>query len=114
MQQVHLGTQLGVQHHGAVHVPHRTVRGALQHLHQETTITRKAGSFTLEECLARLVREGAIEWQAAHGRDVRRDLARAVVGSGFGLLELRLVRMSLEEVFLSLTTEESPVEEAHA
>jgi ABC-2 type transport system ATP-binding protein len=45
---------------------------------------------------------------------VRRDLARAVVGSGFGLLELRPVRMSLEEVFLSLTTEEQPVEEAHA
>jgi len=45
-------------------------KNALQHLHQETTITRKAGSFTLEECLARLVREGAIEWQAAHGRAV--------------------------------------------
>ena len=47
------------------------------------------------------------------GRDVRRDLARAVVGSGFGLLELRPMRMSLEEMFLSLTTEEQPVEEAH-
>ena len=45
-------------------------KNALQHLHQETTITRKAGSFTLEECLARLVREGAVEWQAAHGRAV--------------------------------------------
>ena len=45
-------------------------KNALQHLHQETTITRKAGSFTLEECLARLVREGAVEWLAAHGRAV--------------------------------------------
>lgn len=45
-------------------------KNALQHLHQETTITRKAGSFTLEECLARLVREAAIEWQTAHGRAV--------------------------------------------
>jgi twitching motility protein PilT len=45
-------------------------KNALQHLHQETTITRKAGSFTLEECLARLVREGTVEWQAAHGRAV--------------------------------------------
>jgi twitching motility protein PilT len=45
-------------------------KNALQHLHQETTITRKAGSFTLEECLARLVREGAVEWQTAHGRAV--------------------------------------------
>ena len=30
-------------------------RNALQHLHQETTITRKAGSFTFEESLAHLV-----------------------------------------------------------
>src|SRR5215203_3896674 len=45
-------------------------KNALQHLHQETTITRKAGSFTLEECLARLVKEGAIEWRDAHARAV--------------------------------------------
>jgi ABC-2 type transport system ATP-binding protein len=41
------------------------------------------------------------------GRDVRRDLARAVVGSGLGLLELRPMRVSLEDVFLSLTTDET-------
>jgi len=45
-------------------------KNALQHLHQETTITRKAGSFTLEECLARLVRDGVVEWRDAHGRAV--------------------------------------------
>jgi twitching motility protein PilT len=36
-------------------------RNTLQHLHQEITITRKHGSFSLEECLARLVRSGVIE-----------------------------------------------------
>jgi twitching motility protein PilT len=45
-------------------------RNALQHLHQEITITRKSGSFTLEESLARLVREGALEWRDAHSRAV--------------------------------------------
>lgn len=35
-------------------------RNALQHLHQEITITRKQGSFTLEESLARLVKQGHI------------------------------------------------------
>ena len=30
-------------------------KNALQHLHQEITITRKQGSFTLEESLAQLV-----------------------------------------------------------
>ena len=36
-------------------------RNQLQHLHQEITITRKHGSFTLEDCLARLVKSGVVE-----------------------------------------------------
>jgi ABC-2 type transport system ATP-binding protein len=48
------------------------------------------------------------EVASEQGRDIRRDLAQAVVGSGWGLLELRPMRVSLEEIFLSLTTEESP------
>jgi ABC-2 type transport system ATP-binding protein len=47
------------------------------------------------------------EVESEQGRDVRRELAAAVVSSGWGLLELRPMRMSLEEIFLSLTTEES-------
>ncbi len=47
------------------------------------------------------------EVESERGRDIRRDLARSVVGSGWGLLELRAMRMSLEDIFLSLTTEES-------
>ena len=35
-------------------------KNALQHLHQEITITRKQGSITLEESLVRLVHSGAI------------------------------------------------------
>ena len=46
------------------------------------------------------------EVEGERGRDIRRDLARAVVGSSWGLLELRPMRMSLEEIFLSLTTED--------
>jgi len=48
----------------------------------------------------------AYEISSDRGRDIRRDLARAVVTSNWGLLELRPSRMSLEEIFLSLTTEE--------
>jgi ABC-2 type transport system ATP-binding protein len=44
-------------------------------------------------------------------RDVRRDLAAAVVSQGWGLLELRPLRLSLEEVFLQLTTEEHDAQE---
>jgi ABC-2 type transport system ATP-binding protein len=46
------------------------------------------------------------EIESAKGEDVRRELARVVVGRGWGLLELRPVRMSLEEIFLHVTTEE--------
>jgi ABC-2 type transport system ATP-binding protein len=47
------------------------------------------------------------EVESEAGRDVRRDLAAAVVGRGWGLLELRPMRMSLEEIFLQVTTEDA-------
>src|SRR6185295_8548736 len=47
------------------------------------------------------------EVQSESGRDIRRDLARAVVTGGWGLLELRPMHLSLEEIFLSLTTDEA-------
>jgi ABC-2 type transport system ATP-binding protein len=46
------------------------------------------------------------EIQTEPGHEVRRELARAVVTNGWGLLELRPMRMSLEDIFLSLTTED--------
>ncbi len=47
-------------------------------------------------------------------RDVRQATSRsAVVHGGWGLLELRPMRMSLEEIFLQLTTEEQPQEAQH-
>ena len=48
------------------------------------------------------------EVQTEQGHDVRRELAQAVVARRWGLLELRPMRMSLEDIFLSLTTEEAP------
>ena len=49
------------------------------------------------------------EVESETGRDVRRDLAATVVTHGWGLLELRPMRMSLEEIFLHLTTEDAAV-----
>jgi len=48
-----------------------------------------------------------LEIESSQGRDVRRDLSAAVVNRGWGLLELRPMRMSLEEIFLHLTTEDT-------
>jgi ABC-2 type transport system ATP-binding protein len=46
------------------------------------------------------------EVQGVRDADIRRELARTVVAQQWGLLELRPLRMSLEEVFLQVTTEE--------
>ena len=51
---------------------------------------------------------GAFEVESERGRDVRRELSREIVSRGWGLLELRPMRLSLEEVFLQVTTEETP------
>jgi ABC-2 type transport system ATP-binding protein len=53
---------------------------------------------------------GGYEVESDRGTDVRREIARAVVGRGWGLLELRPMRMSLEEIFLQVTTDEIPEE----
>jgi ABC-2 type transport system ATP-binding protein len=55
---------------------------------------------------------GALEVETERGSDIRREIARTIVNRGWGLLELRPMRMSLEEVFLQVTTEERPAEAA--
>ena len=61
--------------------------------------------------------EGCSAWRvtAASGPAVRAALARAVVEAGLGLIELSPVSLSLEEVFVQLTSQEAPApEEAQA
>jgi ABC-2 type transport system ATP-binding protein len=45
--------------------------------------------------------------EAAPGKDIRSEIAAAVVQKGWPLFELRGVSLSLEEIFLQLTTDES-------
>jgi ABC-2 type transport system ATP-binding protein len=49
--------------------------------------------------------EGAIEFQSTPGHDLRAEAARLAVKAGLDLLELRTSSLSLEEIFLQLTTE---------
>jgi len=51
------------------------------------------------------------EVDSESGRDVRRELAVAIVNRGWGLLELRPMRMGLEEIFLKVITEDAAVPE---
>lgn len=50
--------------------------------------------------------DGTLEFQFAPGQDVRPEVAKAIVGAGYELLELRPVGMSLEEIFLELTRDD--------
>lgn len=55
-----------------------------------------------------------LEVHTEKNRDVRADLARAIVESGWGLFELKTSGMSLEDIFLKLTTRDLGEEAAHA
>jgi ABC-2 type transport system ATP-binding protein len=56
--------------------------------------------------------DGALEFQFAPGKDVRPEVAKMVIQSGYDLLELSPVESSLEEIFLELTREgDSPKKE---
>ncbi len=53
--------------------------------------------------------KGAYQVETSVGCDCRSEVARAIVEGGWGLLELRPLEMSLEEVFVELTTEDEEV-----
>jgi len=50
--------------------------------------------------------DGAIEFEFAPGKDVRPEVAKIVIKEGYDLLEMRPVGLSLEEIFLELTSED--------
>jgi ABC-2 type transport system ATP-binding protein len=60
----------------------------------------------------RQAKPGVYEVDAEAGRDVRADLARAVIARGLDLLALQQSGMSLEEIFLHLTTTDVAAEAA--
>jgi ABC-2 type transport system ATP-binding protein len=50
--------------------------------------------------------DGSIEFESKPGLDIRPEVARIVVKSGYDLLDLHPAGMTLEEIFLQLTREE--------
>jgi ABC-2 type transport system ATP-binding protein len=68
----------------------------------EAALTRLDGVRTVRSQPGTLL--STFEVEAEAGRDVRADVARAVVGQGHDLLSLQQAGMSLEEIFLHLTT----------
>ncbi len=58
--------------------------------------------------VARLVEhgDGEVEFETLPSQDPRPDVARALIGAGYDLLEMKPVGLSLEEIFLQLTRDE--------
>jgi ABC-2 type transport system ATP-binding protein len=52
--------------------------------------------------------EDTLEINVSPAIDARPDIARAAINKGYDLLELRAANLSLEEIFLQLTREETP------
>jgi ABC-2 type transport system ATP-binding protein len=63
------------------------------------------------------VRDGEFEVETVPGNNVRPELARVVVNGGWGLMEMKAMGMSLEDIYLQLIqaeaaeTEAAPIEE---
>ena len=51
--------------------------------------------------------DGSVEFEFASGKDVRPEVAKQVINSGYELIELRPLGMSLEEIFLELTSSDN-------
>ena len=68
-------------------------------------LSRAPGVVSVREA-GRQTDEAAIELivAAESDRDIRRVVAETVVGAGCGLLELKPIRMSLEEIFMQIIT----------
>lgn len=49
----------------------------------------------------------SVQVESEQGRDLRSRIAGQIIGQGFELYELRAINLSLEDIFLQLTTEES-------
>jgi len=94
----HLGTRLTGSHRVEIQV--RADRSGF-----ETVISQIAGVRLLPGD-----ESGNFELEIDPGVDARPEIARAVVKAGYDLLEMVPVGMSLEEIFLELTSEEAAME----
>jgi len=76
----------------------KLLRAALQEIHGLRKLDVEPGGAS-----GRL----AVTVEAAPGQDIRSEIAARIVGKGWPLYELRGVNLSLEDIFLELTTDDS-------
>ncbi len=90
----------------AVAVEVAAASGALNEHDVQTRLEQVSG---VSRVLLKGAKDGraTFEVESLQGRQIRADLARAVVNAGWNLNELRPVGISLEDIFLQLTQAES-------
>ena len=93
--------------HGSVSIYMQT-QGPVDDVHRALQSVRGVTRVTVAESKDD---SGVFEVDSDKGSDVRRELASAIVRGGWGLLEMRPLRVSLEDVFVSLMTEEKAADE---
>jgi ABC-2 type transport system ATP-binding protein len=76
------------------------VRGEAEELEEKLLAVKGVSKVQRKE-------DGLFEFHFAPGQDVRPEVAKLVVNAGYDLLEMRPIGMSLEEIFLQLTREET-------
>jgi ABC-2 type transport system ATP-binding protein len=81
-----------------IHGPSRLVKESLKTVHGVLVVESKPGE---DEDINDYIVHAQLD------RDIRELLARCVVDSGYGLMELKAHALSLEDIFLQLTTKEN-------
>jgi ABC-2 type transport system ATP-binding protein len=55
--------------------------------------------------------DSSYEFETSPGHDARPEIARSIVAAGYDLLDIHLASLSLEEIFLQLTRDDSPIDD---
>jgi ABC-2 type transport system ATP-binding protein len=91
---------------------------ASEHIHLQVAAAAPETASELERIkgvlAVRQMQADTYEIETTLNNDRRAEIAAMAVQRGWGILELRLVRLSLEDVFLQLTTEETEIENVNA
>ncbi len=97
----------------AVAIEVQAVDGAPQSADVQQRLEQVSG---VSRVMMKEAKEGRLlfEVESLQGRQIRADLARTVVNSGWNLNEMRSVGLSLEDIFLQLTSAEKPSAETPA
>jgi ABC-2 type transport system ATP-binding protein len=82
---------------------HIQVKGSAENLRESISSIKGVKSVEVESSADSLVNA---EIESESGADLRAQIASQVVKKGFDLLEMRAVNLSLEDIFMQLTTEE--------